>query len=180
MASFPHIGFDFTRTYTSLGPSTTAVSVGVGSQAPKLGEIFHDEETGSIYKFVKNAHTSAFAVGDVVSYDISGGLNTTVKRAATADLNLMAGVCVGALPATTGGVTGYGWIQVRGYNATVNVEGTTDIVIGDSLKGSNGAVYAIHDQAAGTVASYPNAHIVALAGFTTNSTGTIAGDIRCG
>lgn len=175
MASNTNIAYDFTKVYTVLGPSATAVSVGVGGQAPTLGQVYKDDVTGITYKFVKNTHTVAFSVGDVGALDISGGLSTSVMKGATANLNLMAGVWLGA-PATLG----YGWIQTRGYNATINVEGTTDIVIGDSLKLSNGQFYAVHDAAVGTVAAYPNAHIVALAGFTTNSTGTIAGDIRCG
>jgi hypothetical protein len=175
MTAFPNIAFDFTAVYTALGPIPSSGSVGVGKQAPKLGQVYYDVELNKLYKFVYNAHTTAFSVGDVCSYDISGGLNTTVKKVATADLNLLAGVWMGAVA-----TLGYGWIQVRGYNATINVEGTTDIVIGDSLKGSNGQFYAVHDAAVGTVAAYPNAHIIALAGFTTNSTGTIAGDIRCG
>lgn len=172
--SFPQVGFDFTRVYTALGPSTTGASVGVGNQAPQLGQVFNDESTGCRYKFVKNTHTVAFSVGDVGAWDVSAGLNTSVMKGATANLNLMAGVWMGA-PATGG----YGWIQTRGYNATINVEGTTDIVLGDSLKLSNGQFYAVHDAAIGTVAAYPNAQIIALAGFTSNTTGVIAGDIRC-
>lgn len=172
--SFPHVGFDVTRVYTALGPSTTAASVGVGNQAPQLGEVYHDEATGKKYRFAKNTHTTAFSVGDAAFYDVSGNLNTSAMKGATANLNLLAGIWVGA-PAASG----YGWIQTKGYNDTINVEGTTDIVLGDSLKGSNGQFYLVHDAAVGTVAAYPNAHVIALAGFTTNSTGTIAGDIRC-
>jgi len=160
------IGFLLTQTYTSLSPS------GAGLQAHKLGQIYEDG-IGNKYKFVKNTHSSAFAISDVVSYDYSGATTTSVFDGATAALPYMAGVAMGAIPAS-----GFGWIQIAGVGSAL-VDGTTDVAIGDSLKAVNGEVHAVKDQAAGTAPSFGN-YMVALAEQTSATDTIIAVHICCG
>lgn len=150
------IGFDLTAVYSALTPS------GSGLQAPKLGQVYEDG-VGKKYKFVKNNHSSALTVGDVVCYTYANAVNTDVIRPTTATLNFMAGVAVGAIP-----VSGFGWIQVKGVNDATNLDGTTDIAIGDSLKAVNGTLAAVKDAAAGTTPSFQN-YLIALEAFTDNS-----------
>lgn len=159
------IKFDVTRVYTDLFDE-------VDVQAPKLGQTFRDA-AGNAYQFVKNTHSAAQVAGYVGFYDFSGGLMTSVKKCATAVLDVMAGVWMGA-PAADG----YGWIQKLGIYSSILFEGTTDIAIGDSLKGVDAQFYVVKDQAAGTEPTYVN-HIRALEAFTTNATGSKKGLIFC-
>lgn len=154
-----------TDVFTSLVPTGS-------SPVPSLGQIYEDK-LGNRYKFVLNSHSSALVVGDVVSYDYSGGLNTTVFDGATAALHAMAGVAMGAIPAA-----GYGWIQYHGVNSSINTEGTTDIALGDVLKAVDSQVYAVKDQSAGTESTYQS-HIRALVAYTTNSAALKKGFISC-
>ena len=165
------IGFDLTRVFTSaqIGPSA---GLGIGDQAPELGVVFEDD-VGNKYKFVKNTHTAAFAVGDVGGLDISGGLHTSVKKMATAQLNLLAGVWMGA-PATLG----YGFIQKIGTNSSILTDGGTDTVLGDSLKGVDAQFYVVKDQAVGTEATYVNT-IICLQAFTDTPAALKKGYIHC-
>lgn len=60
-------------------------------------------------------------------------------------INLMAGIATSAVP-----IANWGWVQIYGYNAAVGVEGTTDVALGDNLKGVSGQTYVVKDTAAGT------------------------------
>lgn len=135
---------------------------------------------GNIYRYVRNLTGADVVIGDV---GFHGTVNTLGYFAEVFQLgqsgkgtlaSSMAGIWVGTV--TSGN---YGWIQIRGYNPAVNVDGTTDVVVGDSLIGSSAHSYLIHDTAAGT-APTTSRTVIALAGFTTNATQSlIAGDIRC-
>jgi hypothetical protein len=142
----------------------------------KLGTIA-DDSHGNLYMYVRNVGTVR-AVGDVVTWSVTNSVTNggmfEVKVPATGDLNLMAGVCMGALPATTG----EGWIQIRGYNASISMYGGTDIVLGDSLECTNGQVYVIQSQSSGTVADFPR-HIIALQAYADGAAALKAGYINC-
>lgn len=129
-------------------------------------------EGNKIYRYVQNKHSSALSVGFVVvgsTADTSEGLVYQFGASNTIS-SLLVGVAVSAIP-----VDGYGWVQCSGYCATVNVEGTTtDILVGDSLLPITGQNYVKKSSA---TTSPPGGHIVALAGFTTDATGQIAGKI---
>jgi hypothetical protein len=159
------IKFDVTRFYTALVGEPDV-------QAPKLGTTFKDDQ-GIEYQFVLNSHSADQVAGYVGFRDLSGGLRTSVKKCATAVLDVMAGVWMSAVPAA-----GYGWIQTLGVYASVLVESTTDIVIGDSLKGVDAQFYVVKDQAIGTAPSYVN-HIRALAARTSNDSGALSCLIYC-
>lgn len=148
-----------TQTYTSITPDATNFTKTI----PTPGAVFRDPEANKTYKFVKNSHSSALTVGDVVTLDLTGASTTTVFRPTTATLNLMAGVAMGAIPAA-----GWGWIQTWGNNDSTNIEGTTDVVLGDSLKAVDAQLYAVKDQAIGTEATYAR-HLLAREAYTTNS-----------
>ena len=154
---------DFTKVFTS-GSLVSGSIV-----APTLGSVIRIQNEDKAYKFVRNVGLITTA-GDVVCYSVTNVITQTamyeVTKPATANLNVMAGVALGAIPATTG----QGWIQIHGYNPTVNVTGDTDITLGDSLKGVNGQFYATKDTAIGTSPTYVN-HIIAAEAYATNFKG---------
>ena len=89
------------------------------------------------YRWVKNADDAAFIAGQAVFHKAGDAANfySNAYEALTAQLMFLAGVCVSAIA-----VSGYGWIQCLGHNATVavkNASGTT-YAIGDYLIGANG------------------------------------------
>lgn len=135
---------------------------------------------GNVYRYVKNSTGADAAVGDAAFYGTAntlGFLNEVFQLGQSAKGTLatsLAGIWAGAVASGS-----YGWIQIRGYCASVNIIGTTDVVVGDSLKGTTGQSYLIHDTAAGTAPTI-GSHVVALAGLTTDATPTlIAGYVRC-
>ena len=157
---------DVTKTYTSADLAEVDV------QCPKLGDTYIDVQ-GNEFKCVKNTTASAYVVGDVVSSTYANAVDTETQAGATAALNLMAGVAMGAIPAS-----GFGWIQTWGYNASINTLGHASNVIGASLKAVNSQVYATFDAAPGTESTYRR-HIVSLAAYTTTSAALKPGLIRC-
>jgi hypothetical protein len=165
------IGFDLTRAFTSaqIGPSS---SLGIDDQAFELGVVFKDD-IGNVYKFVKNSYASSTAIGDVGAMDVAGGLSTTVKQMVTGSLNLLAGVWMGVVA-----TSGYGFIQKIGTNSSILTDGTTDTVLGDSLKGVNTAQYLVKDQATGTEATYVNT-VICLEAYTTATPALKKGYIHC-
>ena len=169
------LGFDPTRVYTAL--QTTAV-MDVDMIPPALGTIYEDS-AGNAHRFVKNNHSAALTIGDVVFLDKTADYPNAVSELNTDSCGavaagVMAGVARGPIPAA-----GYGWIQYAGVGSA-NCEGTTDIVVGDSLKGVNSQLYAVKDAALAAVASYTN-HLRALKAYTTNSAAVTAGivSINC-
>lgn len=174
MSGIPSNRFDLTAVFTAAqyeaaGPRTLV-------DRPPMGQIVREPGSGKEYMFVENVDTVAREAGDVTYHSLANGVEYEVDQlgGANTGINLMAGVCMGAIPASGG----RGWIQTYGYNDTVLIESTTDVAIGDSLKGSSGKDYVIQDQAIGTEASYAR-HIVALAAATANSAATAAGFILC-
>lgn len=129
-----------------------------------------DSNGWKCYRYVRNSSASTLVVGNVLFHGTTGFGITTGSNPSTyeeevfsagqagknAVVSQMAGVAVSAITAT-----GYGWIQVSGYSANVLDEGTVAIVIGDTLKGVSGQLYAVHDSAAGA-AAIARSHIVAL------------------
>lgn len=120
---------------------------------PFLGEIRFARRGNAKYKFVKNLKATALAVGDVVFFDWVNGKSTEVNKLGTGSTGIgsMAGVAMGVIPAS-----GFGWIQIRGDNDSVLLEGTAAIAVGDRLKGVSGQSYAVKDAAYTATASYPN------------------------
>lgn len=163
---FPLIFPDaLTQTYTDL---TDLARAGL---APGIHRMAHDG--GRIYKLVKNNHSAALAVGDVVSHDLlTNDSDAEVKRPATADLDRMAGVAVGAIPAS-----GFGWIQVYGYCPTIKCDGSgVNVTAGDSLKAANASLKSVKDAAAGTESAFAN-HLIAADAVTTDT--TVDGWVSC-
>lgn len=140
------------------------------------------DEDGKTYRFVQNDNASnAFLLGQPVCYQMGNAgvaLLKNVKDAATADLSLFAGVAVGLIPAG-----GYGWIQVSGYNAAIQVDSpvTATMVIGSAVYPTDGVTYigegGAADTAPATAPAYP-AHVQILelvATVTTGATSTVQG-----
>lgn len=78
-------------------------------------------------------------------------------------IGLIAGIAMSAVP-----IANYGWVQIYGYNSAVGVEGTTDVALGDSLKGVSGQTYLVQDAASGT-APTNGRHLIALLAQAANS-----------
>ena len=162
------LGYDFTKVYTTL------LNTDPDNECPNLGTIFESAD-GKAYRFVVNNHASALVVGDVVFCDKTAlypnavsVLNTDSCGAVAA--GIMAGVAMGAIAAA-----GYGWIQFAGVGSA-KVESTTDIVVGDTLKGVNSQVYAVTDAAVAVAASYYN-HLRALLARTDNDAAVVANNV---
>lgn len=152
---------DVTRYYANLFDEADV-------QAPQLGQLQWDGKTEKVYKFVKNGAGAALVAGYNVTYDFSGGLRTTVKKPATGDLHLYAGVALSAIPDTQ-----YGWIQIEGLSDTVLVDGTTDVAAYESLKPTNGQWHLIKDGAVDVGPAYAN-FAIAQAARTANSAANVA------
>lgn len=107
---------------------------------------------GRVFKLVKNLAT-VLTVGDVVVHDVlTNDTDSEVKQPVTAALDQMAGVAMGAIPAS-----GFGWIQVYGYNAAARVKGdVVAITAGDSLKGLTATFTAVKSTASGTTPEFQN------------------------
>lgn len=76
--------------------------------------------SNSEYVFVSNTEATAQVVGDVVFLNAAQGTCTRLSTSNDAR-GQMVGVCVSAIPATTGNNTGYGWVQVKGTCAAISV-----------------------------------------------------------
>ncbi len=135
------------------------------------------------YRWVYNGSGGDLSAGEVVFHKDGDEdeFFQKVYKGATGDLSFMAGV----VKSTTIADGEYGWIQVLGYCAEINMfaSGLTAgmaIAVGDSLIGSNGKTYAIHGAASGT-APLHHRHIIALESLATSSTTTTAkkGIILC-
>lgn len=174
MSGIPSIRYDLTRVWTTAeynaaGPRTV-------EDKPPLGAIVIEPETGKEYIFVHNVDATAQQVGSVVCWsyattllpyevDQLGGTGTHI--------NSMAGVCMSA-PAASG----YGWIQSYGENASIFMDGTTDTVLGDSLKAVSGQKHVVKDAAGGTEPTYAR-HIMCLEAYVTAADALKKGFIRC-
>lgn len=129
---------------------------------------------GKVFKLVKNTHSAAAVIGDPLCYDLTTNVvDFEVKQPATAILNHLAGVAMGAIP-----ISGFGWIQIFGKAAAVRVIGNgTAITAGDSLKGVNASSKLLKDAATGTESAFSNRIIAGAA--STSADETIAGFISC-
>ena len=181
---------------TKQGPKGNFISSPTGIDTKDVdmaGSVRHDS-AGNVYRYVYNLTGATLAVGDVVFFG-NGTANTYTGTSppsaanpdapamfcavfqigvanSGSDLGYMAGVALAAIPNLN-----WGWVQTRGYNPTISVDGTgTAIVIGDTLKGVSGANTALHGTAKATAPLFAR-HIIALAAATTVT--TIAGIIQC-
>lgn len=110
-------------------------------------------------KYVQNKDATAQAAGYPVCYQFATYSNDyQVDQPATATLDRLAGICLGAI-----GIDGYGFIVERGIT-TANALGSTDttgqndgtasIPVGASLQPVNVKSYLCESKAAGTEATY--------------------------
>jgi len=137
------------------------------------------------YRWVANATTDvSFTVGEVVCHDITNTstMMQTIIKPATADLSMLAGVCVSNIASSTGtNPKRFGWIQVFGYCATVSVINLTDATpaAGDYMKAVNAQTYLTKDAA--TQASYRRTvqTLEAIATHTTPAATSKKGFVNC-
>ena len=120
-------------------------------------------EADKCYRWVKNPTTNFTpAAGNLVCHKFTDGTTAmqNVYKPATAILGFLAGVVCGTFSASTGTNPNiYGWIQVFGQNALVNItpantQTTNSPIAGASLKGVDAQVYAALDVAVGTAPIY--------------------------
>lgn len=127
---------------------------------------------GKCYRWVKNGEATAQAIGNLVTHKLADGadLFKTVYKPLTANLMVLGGVCVSALPAS-----GYGWIQVWGYNASASVakeaSAGDDLAVGDKVIPADTVYHGVR-AGAGTVATYKS-HLMAAAQVV-KQTGAVA------
>jgi len=156
-----------TRVYTSLTPK------GVDPSPPALGHLVLSLIDGKAYRFGKWLDGTALTVGDAAYRDYTNGIDTwefNEEGETGTGLDTFGGIALGA-----GAQNNWVWFQQFGEHTAANVEGTTDIAIGDSLKGVAAQRYLVQDVAIGTTPSYHN-YARALAAYATNSA-SATGDI---
>lgn len=119
---------------------------------------------GKWYKFLQNKTGGTRAVGDTSCYDpAQDATMTKVYAPATAILNFVAGVWVGAPAADE-----YGWMQTAGLCASANEMGNASTAKGDNLIGTNGQYYFSRGTATGTAPTYVTG-AVEMEAYTTTS-----------
>lgn len=156
-----------------------------------VGRLRYDDQ-GNVYRWVRNYHTVALTEGNVVSHTFSD--TTTflqkIRDGATADLGAMAGVVVATgtsvVGADTDGSTGDGdccWIQIYGYNATINTleHGSSAAAAGAFCPAVNAQLYcdAATEVAMGTAPTYARMIQVVTAAGTTGAAAINNGFIYC-
>lgn len=107
-----------------------------------VGNVYKDAE-GNRFRYVQNLEAAtALTVGMSCCYDMTllgANMKHGILSPVTTDLMLFAGIVMAAsLTAQY-----YGWIQIEGYSAQIDVDepGTTAIAIGASLKLVNALTY---------------------------------------
>jgi hypothetical protein len=110
----------------------------------------YDSTNGEkVYQYIKAG--SAIAAGDnVVWTGITGYTASVVTTAATTGLMRVIGVGLGTI--TSGS---YGWIQVRGYNATIKKSATATSSAGKATTHSSGKLAPVPARSASGKASSP-------------------------
>lgn len=156
------------------------------------------QEGDKFYRWVMNNSGQALVVGQVVCYDIDGAeaYHEIVFTPASADLHALAGIAISAIADYTGvdTIKCYGWIQIEGYNAAIQVLQSSDTAhaVGDLFVAVDAKSYATRYGAlsAGlTYASDATAHplhlghivgveVVATVG-THSFTSNVAGWVHC-
>lgn len=152
--------------------ATTDVENLASSGGQRFTRTFNDK----MYRWVKNATGADLVAG----YAVFWGTNDTTKgevykmnqSTKGTSLGQFAGIAMSAIPSGS-----YGWIQTRGYNASVFVEGTTDITAFATLKGVNDQFYLVLGAAVGTAPLHVRTAIATVA-FTTDATGNTPCEIR--
>lgn len=134
-------------------------------------------EYQNAYRFVKNLTGGALAVGDVLFAGTSSPTHQEAYKmnqsAKGTNLGLMMGVVLAVAAAAD-----FLFLQVFGYNASINMEGTTDIAVGDSLKGVNDQFYLVQGAAVATAPLY-HRQVVAMEAYTAAAAALKAGFIHC-
>jgi len=99
------------------------------------------QEGDRFYRWVKNLESTAFTAGQAVVYEIAEGADyhKGVGDPVTANLNTMAGIAMGAIPAL-----GFGWIQIEGYYGSIQVSaGKTSVAVGINYYPANAVEYLV-------------------------------------
>ena len=95
-----------------------------------LGQLFTDEATGYVYRYVQFKDAVTYAAGQVVEWASATGLTavTNDRSGGSAVGNIPAGICLRVMTQNY-----YGFILVKGFYATIKTSGADDIAIGESL-----------------------------------------------
>jgi hypothetical protein len=164
----------------------TKVTDSSASDVEGIGSI-RVESDGKMYRWVRNDVAAAVAAGDVVFHDYSAGADAVkgIQAGATADLGFMAGVVAST---TIGEETGtlpkcYGWIQIFGYVAQVNITLSTSVAFaaGHHIKGKDTCAYGTYGTALGTAPLYRQTIQLLEAAITMTTPGTtfVKGFVHC-
>jgi len=96
-----------------------------------IGELRFGSD-GKVYRFVKNAGATTMSAGYPCCHKLSDGENYDqyVYQPTDAERSNLAGICMAAIPPS-----GFGYIQVYGYNQSVYVTNNTSVTVvaGDNV-----------------------------------------------
>ncbi len=171
------------------GPKTLFLTQLTDVKTAALGDV---EGIGTLrqegdkwYRWVKNSESSALVAGMPVCYQSADAeaYHESVGIPASADLNTLAGISMGAIPAL-----GFGWIEIEGYHASILFSiGKTDITAGINAYPADTVSYLVgSDQQSATQVSVLNQMIgrvqllVSIASSTASGGGSDAGTTAAG
>jgi hypothetical protein len=127
---------------------------------------------GQPVKITEPVATSAWS-GGAVGFATAKAWPEAIIIPSSTQTNLKIGICTrNVTAADIAAGNNLAWVQIAGPSIAL-VCGTTDIVVGDTLKVVQGAVDLIHNDAAGTITNYLLAMAIALEGITTDTTYTL-------
>tara|TARA_R110000868_G_scaffold3130_4_gene20787 strand:+ start:1477 stop:1899 length:423 start_codon:yes stop_codon:yes gene_type:complete len=137
-----------------------------------MPKITSNSDPEKLYVQIKNAATTALALGSVVTWDYTTAADgISCIYPTTAMLAVMAGVSPGTLAAS-----GYGFVQAYGH-CTPLTSGSTDTVAGGKLACKNAVTNVIKE--GGTVIPGDSGLLYAGVAYTTTAAAAKAGFARC-
>jgi hypothetical protein len=131
------------------------------------------------YRWVQNVSGGALVLGDVVFFGTNDLTFAEAYQLGLSGKGTLGSLMGGVVTSTDGIASGsYGWIQIYGYNATINTLGHASSAIGDAMIGVSGQNYVTRSTAVGT-APVNGRHIIATVAWTTTSAAIKSGFINC-
>lgn len=164
-----HLGYDVTRTYTSLTPTTRDPDI----VPPKLGTVWTDTYLKS-YRFVLNNHSAALAIGDVVALDKTAAYPNAVTESGTDSAGVMTAVALTSVAFSDG--TGF-------VLATKSTHGLVDgqkITVSGTAGGTYDGVWLVDYIGADTFGLRGSSYSADKSGTVTPEPSAIMAGVACG
>ena len=95
-----------------------------------LGQLYTDESTGYVYRYVQFKDAVTYAAGQVCTYAVATGLTAVTNDISGGSSigSIVAGIALRAMTQNY-----YGFVLVKGFYGTVKTSGADDIAAGENL-----------------------------------------------